>query len=567
MNSQGLSDKWVKASVIGTIWAASEIVLGSFLHNLRIPFSGNILTALALIILISFSFVWKEKGLFWRAGVICALMKTISPSAVIFGPMIAIFSESVLLEISVRLIGRNLAGFALGGMLAMSWNLLQKIVNYILFYGWNIVDLYSSLLNYARKQLDISFDIVWLPLIILLISFCVFGFIAAVIGVRTGKRIVRLPVDTETESAGRVKLKSKTADQKYSIAWLLADILLLTGALLLLSFAPAPYWISVIPVIIVVWVLRYKRALRQLSRPGFWLFFIILTMITAFLFGKLQSPGGSWMTGLMIGIQMNFRAALVITGFTVLGTEFYNPVVREFFFRTRLRHLPVALELSFESLPLMIANIPDIKTFVKNPVMVVSKFVTLAEKRFSEMKGSLAPGLRCIVIRGEIGSGKTTLASGLAGKLKDSGVKVSGILTLKRIGPQGVEGYDVMDISSGRKLPFLSLAGSDTSEESDRIGRFIIHKEGLNLGLEVLASAVSESSQVIIIDEAGKLELEGRGWDRVIKNIVDRHKGILVLVVRKQYSENIIQKFNPGSVRIFEAEQAEIPEIYEALNL
>ena len=63
------------------------------------------------------------------------------------------------------------------------------------------------------------------------------------------------------------------------------------------------------------------------------------------------------------------------------------------------------------------------------------------------------------------------------------------------------------------------------------------------------------------------MEFEGRGWDRVIKNIVDRHKGILVLVVRKQYSENIIQKFNPRSVRIFEAEQAEIPEIYEALNL
>ena len=50
-----ISEKWIKASIIGTIWAASEIVLGSFLHNLRIPFSSNVLTAIGIIILVSTS--------------------------------------------------------------------------------------------------------------------------------------------------------------------------------------------------------------------------------------------------------------------------------------------------------------------------------------------------------------------------------------------------------------------------------------------------------------------------------------------------------------------------------
>ena len=64
MNSKfEISEKWIKASVIGTIWAASEIVLGSFLHNLRIPFSSNVLTGIGLIILISSSYKWTEKGL------------------------------------------------------------------------------------------------------------------------------------------------------------------------------------------------------------------------------------------------------------------------------------------------------------------------------------------------------------------------------------------------------------------------------------------------------------------------------------------------------------------------
>ena len=53
-------------------------------------------------------------------------MKTMSPSAVIFGPMIAIFTEAFLLEFSVRLLGRTIAGYLIGAMLAMSWNLFQK---------------------------------------------------------------------------------------------------------------------------------------------------------------------------------------------------------------------------------------------------------------------------------------------------------------------------------------------------------------------------------------------------------------------------------------------------------
>src|SRR5659263_629773 len=129
-----ISDKWIKASIIGTIWAAAEIVLGSFLHNLRVPFSGNVLTAIALVILISVSHKWREHGLYWRAGLICALMKTMSPSAVIFGPMIAIIAESMLLEASVRLFGRTFAGFVIGSMLAMSWNLFQKILNLSLIH-------------------------------------------------------------------------------------------------------------------------------------------------------------------------------------------------------------------------------------------------------------------------------------------------------------------------------------------------------------------------------------------------------------------------------------------------
>ena len=160
-NKTQISEKWIKSSIIGTVWASSEIVIGSFLHNLKIPFSGSILTAIAIIILVSVSFVWKEKGIFWRAGLICALMKTMSPSAVIFGPMIAIFAEAVLLEVSVRIFGQTYFGFIIGSVLAVSWTFAQKIINFLIFYGFNIVELYKGLMKFIEKQGHEKCDAMW----------------------------------------------------------------------------------------------------------------------------------------------------------------------------------------------------------------------------------------------------------------------------------------------------------------------------------------------------------------------------------------------------------------------
>jgi hypothetical protein len=315
MNKKELNDKWIKASIVGTLWAASEIVLGSFLHNLKIPFSGNILTAIGIIILISVSYKWTEKGLFWRAGVICAIMKTMSPSAVIFGPMVAIFSEAVLLEISVRLLGKTFAGYILGAMLAMSWNLFQKIANFIIFYGFNIVDLYTNLIKFAQKQLNIQSDIVWLPPIVLLILYCILGLISALIGIKIGRKLLKQPAGFKpiniTISYDEKKNKIKP-EFNYSMIWLFADIILIVGSLVLLNYSSWIYWSSAIIAIVILWSFRYKRALRQLSKPKFWIVFVLITMIASFVFSRAMSDSGSLGQGILLGLQMNFRAIIII---------------------------------------------------------------------------------------------------------------------------------------------------------------------------------------------------------------------------------------------------------------
>ena len=173
---------WRKAAVLGSLWAASEIVLGSFLHNARVPFSGEFLTAIGIIIMVAGHRLWPERGLLWRTGLVCAAMKSVSPSAVIFGPMIAISMEGLLAETGIRLLGGNLSGYLLGGGMVMSWALLQKTGTMLIFYGPDAVTLYIRGLEWLRSITGLSPGNLFAPLLFLLGTYFVGGLAAAGMG-------------------------------------------------------------------------------------------------------------------------------------------------------------------------------------------------------------------------------------------------------------------------------------------------------------------------------------------------------------------------------------------------
>jgi nucleoside-triphosphatase THEP1 len=547
-----LSEKWIKASIIGTIWAASEIVLGSFLHNLKVPFSGNILTAIGLIILISMSYVWTEKGLFWRAGIICALLKTMSPSAVIFGPMVAIFTESLLLELFVRLLGRTIGGYILGSMAAMSWNLFQQIINYIIFYGSDIINVYTNLLKMAQRQLAIKTDIVWLPIIILLIAYALFGLLSAVIGIRTGRKMRKQPASGQqftTREPVTEPVRPMEKSFSYSVIWLIADVAFIIISFFLLNKTPWQVWSAAITGIIIIWSLRYKRALRQLSKPKFWIFFVLITILTAFVFTRAGSGESQLQKGLLTGFQMNFRAAVMILGFSVLGTELYNPVIRSFFLRTSFKNLPLALELSVESLPSFIAGIPDFKTLIKNPVSIFYQVISQADRRLAEIKNT-NPGQRKIfIVTGAVGQGKTTFVKRLSLFFSEYDIKAGGIISERVMNGERATGYDVVNIETGEKEVFLR---EDKEAEGEKVGRFSINPKGLEMGISVLNSLPGKKGMISIIDEIGLLEVSGRGWANCLERLFDRSENHIIITVRDSFVDVVRNKWKLSDITVFD---------------
>ncbi|MFA6404218.1 MAG: nucleoside-triphosphatase [Salinivirgaceae bacterium] len=488
-------------------------------------------------------------------------MKTMSPSAVIFGPMIAIFSEAVLLDITVRLFGKTLFGYILGGMLAMSWNLFHKIMNYILFYGLNIIEIYTNLLKYAQKQLDIHFEIVWLPILVLLLIYCVLGFLSAIIGIKVGRKIVKQPADYKLFNVATThseKLNKTKPEFNYSMVWLFINIVAIIGSLILLNYSFI-FGASSIVAIVTIWAFRYKRALRQLSKPKFWLFFVFITMITAFVFTKLQAK--SLEHALLIGIQMNLRAVIIIVGFSVLGTELYNPKIREFFLKTYFKQLPLALELSFASLPSMIANIPDFKTIIKNPVSVIYQIISQAEFRLNEIKNNFSQ--KIFIVSGAIGQGKTTQLQKIIEACKAKNISVGGIYSPRIVENETTIGYDIVDIMNNTRAEFLRK----TEDKSlTKIGRYTILPAGLQIGINALMPSKNSNNKVVIIDEIGLLELDNQGWANNLNDLLKASNSHLILAVRDSFTEQVIQKWKFKEYTLYNISNKDYLEISDLIT-
>lgn len=150
--SKTLDSIWLKASVAGGLWASFEIIVGSMLHNLHLPFSGTIMASFSVVLMIAFMQIWKTPGMIWRAGIICGLMKSLSPSAVILGPMTGIMMEAVIMDLVIFLVGRNLVGYLLAGISALLSAILHKLISLFFLYGSDLVNIYGNLFAFFKNN-------------------------------------------------------------------------------------------------------------------------------------------------------------------------------------------------------------------------------------------------------------------------------------------------------------------------------------------------------------------------------------------------------------------------------
>lgn len=383
---QQQDDLWLRAAVVGGLWASIEIIVGSFLHNTRLPFAGSILAFTGTILLIGFYQIWPYKGLIIRAGLITAIMKSVSPSAIILGPMTGIMLEAILIEGVIYLFGANLFAYMTAGIFSLSSALFHKIISLIIYYGFNLVKIYVNIINFGLKQLHLGqatdMQILWF----LLSFYVVFGILSGWLGYVVGRKALKLQSKMNVIELNNEKRTTKEffvldKNQQTSLVLLIFHVLALPMGLLLVNTHHQFLGLGFMAVYSLVFGFVYRRALRRLRKPVFWSQLVIIVLLSA-MFWNFGKPEHRWfsMEGFLIGFEMLLRALFIVVGFSALSVELLNEHVRRFLYRIGFGRFYKGIGLAFGSLPAMIGLLPSSKEIFHSPVKSLLKPLVMANQ-------------------------------------------------------------------------------------------------------------------------------------------------------------------------------------------
>lgn len=558
--------RWLKAAVVGSYWAAIEIVIGSFLHNLKVPFSGAILSSISVFLLVLFVSEWRQKGLVIRAGLISALLKSISPSAIILGPMIGILSEAVLLELAMLLLGRNLLGYITGGALAVFSTLLHKVVSLLIVYGFNLVKILEALYYFVVKQVGIKNLEPEKLLVLITIIYLAAGALAALAGYLTSARLVVNQDRKDSGSGILLRSESSLFDKKnergYSLWLLLLNISAVTGSLYLVNVAAL--WISV-PAVALYFgfvLYRYPNSTRHLKKSGFWIQFFMITLIAAFLLNGLTKGQYFSLEGLKIGLYMNLRAAIILVGFSAISTELKNPVIKAVTMQRGMAELYHSVNLAFSALPAIFQMFPGTREFFRRPAKAFSGLFYHSSELLATFERQIENRPDIIIITGDRQQGKTTFVRKIIDRLRADNLQFTGFLA-EGINEDGNRiGFDLLNLQTGAK----TLLCRSTGLEGVKFGRFIFSEEGLRAGAEIISSGQVSGSQLVIIDEIGPLELNRQGWWQAVTKLVESAGIPQLWVVRKNLVKAVISNWKVGDVYVFDIQQDQPADVVVVIH-
>jgi nucleoside-triphosphatase len=150
------------------------------------------------------------------------------------------------------------------------------------------------------------------------------------------------------------------------------------------------------------------------------------------------------------------------------------------------------------------------------------------------------------LITGSPGIGKSTAVSKVLMRLKSAGVIVGGCTTSEKRSGGTRTGFEIRDLSSGRTGELASAA----SKIGPRVGRYRVNLEDLakvgGAGLE----AASSSSELIVVDEVGPMELVSPEFRKGVRLCIDSGRPLLA-VVHERLEDDLLKELREKAAAIF----------------
>ncbi len=174
---------------------------------------------------------------------------------------------------------------------------------------------------------------------------------------------------------------------------------------------------------------------------------------------------------------------------------------------------------------------------------------------------------KIFIVSGAQGAGKTTFTQELISQLLIKGITSGGILAKGYWKENVRERFDLIDLLTKEKMIFCQR---EKKTGWEKVRHFYINPLGQSFGEKALHPDNLKDVDIVVIDEVGPFEIEGKGWADSIEKLLNESELPMIWVVRESIVWEVLEKWEIEPIQIFHINEKEpliaAQEIYNCLN-
>jgi nucleoside-triphosphatase THEP1 len=157
-----------------------------------------------------------------------------------------------------------------------------------------------------------------------------------------------------------------------------------------------------------------------------------------------------------------------------------------------------------------------------------------------------------LVLTGPVHGGKTTFLERSLPIWTGRGLACAGFLSPAVVDAKGTRGYDLLEIVTGRRRPYLRRQGPPDAE---RVGPYVFVPEALERARAIIRGSVPD--ELLVVDEVGPLELGGGGIWPALRDTFRRPERTVLIVAREDVLAGFAAALAPLVPLVFDVRVAE----------
>ena len=160
---------------------------------------------------------------------------------------------------------------------------------------------------------------------------------------------------------------------------------------------------------------------------------------------------------------------------------------------------------------------------------------------------------KIVIITGEQGSGKTTFLQEIIFGLANKNVQIAGILAEGFWKNYERDHFELIDLKSKNSILYCQRK---PKEGWEKLRHFYINPDGQKFGEAALDTGYLMNADIVVIDEIGPFELQGKGWANAILSILKRLPDMLMIwVVRESLLKEVTTHYRIKPLKVYHVEE------------